>query len=155
MTLGGRLSPTMFSPIHAVGDQTDGGRIDDVDNAFETSGKALETTARKPRRQRLQMLERRPKQFFRQPGIAMFIGIGKSVATGSAGPPDTRQQPSVMNEPVTDIVKPKGMGELGIEHANDMAPGTETASFLIDTKLAGQLGHQMPRNKIAKLVGPK
>ena len=85
-------------------------------------------------------------------GIAMFIGIGKPVATGSAGPPDTRQQPSVMNEPVTDIIKPKGMSELGIEHANDMAPGTETASFLIDTKLAGQLGHQMPRDKIAKLL---
>ena len=70
---------------------------------------------------------------------------------GALGPPDTGQQPSVMNEPVADIIKPDGMSEMGIEHTNDMAPGTETASFLIDTKLAGQLGHQMSRNKIAKL----
>ena len=52
VTFGSRLSPTMFSPIHAVGDQSDSARIDDVDNAFETSGKPLEITARKPRRQR-------------------------------------------------------------------------------------------------------
>ena len=105
VTLGGGLSPTMFSPIHAVGDQTNGGRIDDVDNAFETSGKPLEMAACKPRRQRLQVLEHRPKQFFSHPRIAMLIGVGKPVATGSAGPPDTGQQPSVMNEPVADIIK--------------------------------------------------
>ena len=52
VTFGGRLSPPMFGPIHAVGDQSDSGRIDDVDNAFETPGKPLEITARKPRRQR-------------------------------------------------------------------------------------------------------
>jgi len=99
-----------------------------------------------------QVLEYRPKQFFSHPRIAMLVGIGKPVAAGSAGPPDTRQQPSMMNEPVTDIIKPNGMSEMGIEHTNDMTPGTETASFLIDTKLAGQPGHQMPRNKIAKLL---
>ena len=151
VTFGGRLSPTMFSPIHAVGDQTDSGRIDDVDNAFETTGKPLEITTRKPRRQRLQVLEHRPKQFSRHRGIAMLVGVGKPVATGSAGPPDTGQQPSVMSESVTDIIKPNSMSDLSIEQTNDMAPWTETASFLIDTLLAGQLGHQMSRNKIAKL----
>ena len=57
-----------------------------------------------------------------------------------------------MNEPVKDIIKPNGMSEMVIEHANDMAPGIETASFLIDTKLTGQLGRQMPWKKIAKLL---
>ncbi len=81
----------------------------------------------------------------------MLVGVGKPVATGSAGPPDTGQQPSVMSESVTDIIKPNSMSDLSIEQTNDMAPWTETASFLIDTLLAGQLGHQMSRNKIAKL----
>ncbi len=57
-----------------------------------------------------------------------------------------------MSEPVTDIIKPNSMSDLSIEQTNDMAPWTETASFLIDTLLAGQLGHQMSRNKIAKLL---
>ena len=52
---------------------------------------------------------------------------------------------------VANVVEPDGVGELREEQAHDMAPRREGARLLFDAMLAGELGHEVGRNEIAKL----
>lgn len=51
---------------------------------------------------------------------------------------------------VTDVVEADGVGELGVEQRDDMAPVTEGPSETFQ-QVAGQLGDQVGRNQMAKL----
>jgi len=61
--------------------------------------------------------------------------------------PATPEEP----QPVADVVEPDGMGELRINQADQMAPRTEGARFLVHAGLPCQLRHQIVGNQIANL----
>jgi hypothetical protein len=42
--------------------------------------------------------------------------------------------------------------QLGVEQADDLAPGTERACVVFDAGVARQFGHQVSGNEIAKLA---
>ncbi len=46
---------------------------------------------------------------------------------------------------VTPVVEAEAVGDLGVEQADDMAPGTEAAGLFIHASFAGQTRHQMWR----------
>ena len=106
MALGRRLAPAVFGPVHAGGDQLDGGRIDHMDDAPETPGDSFAAIATgKGGLEGLQMAEHRPENLFRQAGVPLLVGMGVSgacdvvvVDNGSAGPVPsefTRPRPGV------------------------------------------------------------
>jgi hypothetical protein len=53
---------------------------------------------------------------------------------------------------VTHVVKAEAVGELGVDQADDMAPGTKRATPFLHRMFAGQLRHQMIGNKVAELA---
>ena len=82
------LASSMFGPVHAIGNQFNGGGINDVDPPFETCEAARHFATGILRKCSLQMVSDVPKQSFRQLGRSSLVGIGKSVATGRFGTAD-------------------------------------------------------------------
>src|SRR5947209_20408803 len=76
-------------------------------------------------RKGLEVLEHRPEQPFGQRRVAMFIGVGKGVATRRGCPAQGRKRPAVQPQRVTDIVEANRMGQLRKEHADHVTPGTK------------------------------
>ena len=103
-------------------------------------------------RKGLEMPEHGPKELLGHFGVAVFSGMGKSVAARGRGTADGRERAAVEPEGVADIVEPDGVAELGIEHGDDMAPGREGAAEFIDAGVPGQLGNEVVGNEIAKLA---
>jgi len=54
-------------------------------------------------------------------------------------------------QPVADVVEPDGMGELGVDKADQMAPRAEGAGLFVHAGLLRQLRHQIRWNQIANL----
>ena len=57
----------------------------------------------------------------------------------------------VVGKGVTDIVEAGGVGELGEEQADEMAPRGKGARLFIDGVLLGEAGSEMGRDQLAKL----
>ena len=53
---------------------------------------------------------------------------------------------------VTHVVEAQGVGQLGVEQADDLTPRAEGAGVVFDASVARQFGHQMWRNEVAKLT---
>jgi len=57
----------------------------------------------------------------------------------------------VQPQPVTDVVEPNGMGELGVDQADQMTPWAERPRFLVHAGLPRQPWHHVAGNEIANL----
>jgi hypothetical protein len=57
----------------------------------------------------------------------------------------------VQPQGIAEIIETQTVGQLGKEHAHDVAPRTKGAGFLIHPCFSGQLRDQEIRNEIAKL----
>ena len=153
VAFGGGLAAAVFGPVHAGGHQFDRGGIDDVDGGAETvEGTFGALGAGESGREGLEMPEHGPEELLGHFGVAVFSGMGKSVAARGRGTADGRERAAVEPEGVADIVEPDGVAELGIEHGDDMAPGREGAAEFIDAGVPGQLGDEVVGNEIAKLA---
>ena len=75
MALGGGFAPTMLGPVQTVGDQLDGGRVHDVNEALEAEGQLRAPPRAKAGMQLLKMMEHRPKQRLRHFGVAFPVAI--------------------------------------------------------------------------------
>jgi len=152
MALGRRLAPAVFGPVHAGGDQLDSGRVHDMDDAPEAPGHSLAPVAAgKTGLESLQMVEHRPENLFRQAGVSFLVGVREIIAAGRSGRPQRHKQTTVQSQPVADVVEANGMGKLRINQADQMAPRTEGARFLVHAGLPRQLRNQMRWNQIANL----
>jgi hypothetical protein len=152
MELGGGFAPAVLRPVDAGGNQRDGARIHHMNDAPETMRQAFTpTSSAKAGRKGLEVLEHRPEQPFGQRRVAMFIGVGKGVATRRGCPAQGRKRPAVQAQGVTDIIEADGVGQLRKEHADHVTPGTEGSCLGIHPRLACKFRHQMRRNEIAKL----
>src|SRR5450631_3679025 len=64
MTLGRRLAPPMFGPVHAGSNQRDGGRVHQMNHALELTGKSLPVRATDEARGQLaQVFKDGPEKF--------------------------------------------------------------------------------------------
>jgi len=152
MTLGCRFAPPVLGPVHAGGDQLNGRGINHMDNAPETPGDTLATiTAGKAGLESLQMTEHRPENLFRKIGVSFLVGMREIIAAWRSCTTQCHQLSIVKPQPVTDVVEANGMGKLGINQTDQMAPRTEGARLLVHAGLLCQLRNQIRWNQIANL----
>ena len=152
MALGRRLAPAMFGPVHAGGDQLNGGRVDHMDDAPEAPGDALApVAASKAGLEGLQMAEHRPEELLRQAGVALLVGVGEIIAARRRGPAQRHQQPLCSRKRVADVVEADGVGKLRVDQADQMAPRAEGARLLVHAGLPRQFRNQIRRDQIANL----
>ena len=86
------LAPPMLGPIHARGDELNGGGVHDVDGALEPMHESFAgLAAGKARVQRLEMIEHRPEELLGHAGIALLVGVRKIIAAGRSGATDCRK----------------------------------------------------------------
>ena len=150
MALGCGLTPTVLGPIHAVGDQSDRGRVNSMDRAFESLWKfAVTASFAKSRRLALTMIENFPKEFLRHGRITSAIGMRESVASRCGGSSDRGELTWVILEPITDVIEAQSSGHLTIDQGDEMAPGRERSRLLLASVLAGQLGNETCRDVLA------
>ena len=125
MTFGGRLAPSMLGPVHARGDQRNGGRIHQVDRPLEPADKSLAGfAADKARGQITQMLEDRPEQFLGHLRRPYFVGMREVVAAGRSGPSETGQRPRMQLQRIADVIETDAVGQLRIAQGNHVTPRT-------------------------------
>lgn len=74
------------------------------------------------------MVEGFPEEFLHYFAVPGFVGVGEGVARRGGG-----------------------VGELGEEHADDMAPRGEGAGLFVDAVLLGEAGGEVGRDQLAKL----
>ena len=84
-------------------------------------------------------------------GLAL-LGEALEFLAGAAGAANGRERAGVQAQGVADIIETEGVGELGEDQAHDMTPRCEGAGLFLDAGVAGQLGHQVRRNKVAELA---
>ena len=151
--LRGGLAAAVLSPVHAVGHQGNGGRINRMDRPFEATGKAPVAPGRpKARRKLLQVSEHLPEQRLHHVAVALPVRMRKAVSTRRHRSPDRPQLGRMMPQGVADVVKPDGMGQLRKEQTDHMTPRREGARLFIDPVTAGQFFCQMRRGKFTKLM---
>lgn len=146
------LAPSVLRPIHARGDQRDGGRIHYMNHAAKAAGDTPAPAAESETgREALKMIAHRPENLFGQPSIAHLVGMGEGIAAGCRGSAQRGEQIPVQPQSVADIIEPDGVGELRVEQAHQMAPGGKRARLPVHARRPRQLRHQMRRNEIANL----
>ena len=97
-----------------------------MNDAPKTPGQSFTSTSgAKSGRKLWEVIEHRPEEPFGQRGVAALIGVRKIVAARSSRPAQGRKRAAVKPQPVTDIVKADGMGQLCKEHAHNVTPWTE------------------------------
>ena len=97
------------------------------------------------------MLEHSPEEFLGHLAGANFVGVGKIVAAGRGGPPQTGQRTRMQAQRITHIIEPDAVSQLRVEKANYMAPRTEGADLLFYSSFPSELGNQKIRNEVADL----
>jgi len=152
MALGRRFAPPVLGPVHAGGDQLNGGGINHVDDAPETPCNSLATIAAgKAGLESLQMAEHRPENLFRQAGVSFLVGVGEIIAAWWRRGTESHQQTAMKSQCIADVVETNGVGELRINQTDQMTPRTEGASLLVHTGLLRQLRNKIRWNQIANL----
>ena len=92
MKFRGGLAPAVLGPVHAVGHQGDGTRIDGVDGFLESPGQGIVAPRwPEPRLESMEVFERRPEELFHQLGIPARIGVAQSVSRRSLRPAQKAQ----------------------------------------------------------------
>jgi len=114
--------------------QLDGGRIDHVDGALETTRQpASLSSVSKARLQVLQVREHAPEQLFGHDRIAMFARIGLPVAV-QRGCPNNPNQPAMVTQRIAHIIESDCVGELGAAYRHRLAPCAESAHLGINLR---------------------
>src|ERR1700710_1973732 len=121
-------------------------------DALKTKSKTRLVFASKSWLQLFQMLQHGIEKSLPQFWIAGAIGVRKRVFVRSFGRSHRRKRPGMQSQSIAHVVEAQTVSELGIEQSNHMTPRTKGPCLLIYASLARQSGHQMWRNKIAKLV---
>ena len=152
VTLGGGFAAPVLGPIHAPGHQRNGGGVHDVDEAFETEGELGASPATKAGMELLQMLEHRPEELLGQLRVAFPVGVGEGVLARRGGPANRRQGTGVQPQRIAHVVESQGVGQLGVEQADHMAPRPKRPGLGVYPGVPGQLRHEMSGNEIAELV---
>ena len=142
----------MLGPIHTPGHQLNGGRVYDVNQAFEPEGELGAMPSTKTRMELLQMFEHRPEQRLGHFRVALSVGVGEGILTGRGRAANRRQRTGVQPQGVAHVIESQGVRQLRIEEADHVAPRTEGATLLLHRMLAGQLGYQVIGNKVAELA---
>jgi hypothetical protein len=153
MTLGGGFAPPMFGPVQRTGHERNGGRVHDMNEALgETKSEAGRVVAGEGGLERLQMIQHGPEELLGHFWIAGAVGVRERVFAGRRGRAQGRERTGVQVQGVTHVIEAQGMGQLGVEQADDLTPRTERAGVVFDAGVARQFGHQVRRNEIAKLA---
>ena len=97
----------MFGPVQRAGHQLDGGRIHDMDEAFETEGEAWRAVAAKGGLQGLQMFQHRPEELLGQFRIAGAVGVRERVLGRWRGPTQRRQWSGMKTQGVHTSLSPR------------------------------------------------
>jgi len=80
------------------------------------------------------------------------VGVRERVLVRRNRSARCRQRHRVQTQGIAHVVESRTVGQLGVEQADDMTPGTEGAGVISHTGLASQERHQMRRNEVAKLA---
>jgi len=153
MHFGGSLAATVFSPVHAVGHQSDGGGIHRMNRPFEAAGQPTVTTGRaEPRTKRLKMPQNAPKQFLHHVAVAVFVGVRERIAGGCNRATNRSQFGSVMAKAIAHVVQSDRMGQLGEQKTHNVTPRREGAGLLVYAMLARKFLRQVRRDEFAKLM---
>ncbi len=142
----------MFGPVEGTGHQLDGGGIHDLDEAFETEGEFRAAVATEVGLDGLQMIQHGPEELFGQLGVTGAVGVGEGVFGWWRGAAQSRERAGVKAQSVANVVETEAVSQLGIKQTDDLAPGRGLAPLIFDAGVAGQLGHLVRRNQIAKLA---
>jgi hypothetical protein len=153
MHFSGSLSAAMLSPIHAVGHQRDGCRINSMDCPLEATWQATVTSGRtKLRTKRLKVAEDAPEQLLHHIAIAVLVGMGKRIAARCNRPAYRSKLSGMMTQAIANIVQSNRVSQLGKQKADDMTPRREGARLFVHPVLTGKFFRQMRRDKFAKLM---
>jgi hypothetical protein len=153
MHFGGSLSAAVLSPIHAVGHQRDGCRINDMNCPLEATGQATVTAAgTKLRTKRLKVAEDAPKQLFDHIAVAVLVGMGKRITAWCNRSSYRSKLSGMMTQAIANIVQSNRVGQLRKQKTDDMAPWRKGARLLVHPVLTGKFFRQMRRDKFAKLM---
>ena len=107
MTLGRRFAPAMLGPVHAGGNQGNGGRIHQMDQALELAGKTLSVRATDEARGQLaQVFEDGPEEFLRHLGRSHFVRMGKIIPRGWRRPTNAGEWTGLQAQGITHVVEP-------------------------------------------------
>ena len=150
--LGRSLATAVLRPVHAVGDQLDRGRVQRMDRLTEAPKVSAPNLALREARNRIcQMLHHAPVKLFGHVRIAHLVRMAQGVARGRNRPADSRERCCIHLKRVAHIIKPKRMGEVGVQQRNHMAPRRERPAPGIDAMLLRKVRHHVSRNQIAQL----
>ena len=153
MHLSSRLAAAVLGPVHAVGHQSDGRRVDRMDRTLEAAGQTTVTTGwAKSRVQRLEVPEDAPKQLFHHVAIAVLIGVRERIAAWCDRAPDRTKLRSVMAKAVANIVQPNRMSQLGKQKTDHVAPRGEGTGFFVHAMLVRKFLRQVRRDEFTKLM---
>ncbi len=113
----------MLGPVHTGGDEGNGRRIHQMNDALELAGKTLPAGAPDEiRGQEAQVLEDCPKEFFGHLRGSDFAGMGKGVAGWGSRAADAGERAELEAQGIANVVETDAVGELGVEQADDMTP---------------------------------
>ena len=153
MALGRRFPAPVLGPIHAVGHQLNGGRIERMDGFAKPPQIASPNpTFGKTRALVHQMFHHRPVQRFRHPTVPHPIGVAQVVPTRWRRPANRFQGTRVHAQGIADIVQPNRVCHLSVQQRNHMAPRSECPTLVVHTEFLGQMENQMAWNQIAQLL---
>ena len=153
MHLRSRLTAAVLGPIHAVGYQCDGRRIDRMDGPLKAAGQATVTTGwAEARVQRLKMPEDTPKQLFHHVAVAVLVGVRERIAAWCNCAPDRSKFGTVMAKAIAHVVQPNRMSQLRKQKTDDVAPRSKGAGLFVHAMLAGKFLRQVRRDEFTKLM---
>lgn len=98
------------------------------------------------------MLKHLPEQSFHHVGIASFVVMGKTVATGWGRASNPKELGTVMAQGITQVVQSNAVGQLAIKKADNVAPRRKCPALLVHLILRCQAAHHPNRGKLAKLI---
>ena len=116
MAFGGGFPPPMLGPIHARGNQLDGGRVHQMNRPLEPPDKSFPRFATdEARREIAQVFEHRPEELLRHRRRADFVGVGQIVAAGRSGSPQAGQRTRMQAQGITHVIEPDAVSQLRIQ----------------------------------------
>ena len=138
MHLGGGLAAAMFGPVHAVGHQRNGRRIDSMHGPLESPGQSAVTSRRtKAAKLRLQVLQRLPEEGLHHIAVAVPVGVRQAIAAGSGGTPNRSQFGCVMTQALAHVVQSNGVSQLRVKQTHHVAPGRKRTALRLHAGLDG------------------
>jgi len=158
MHFGGCLLPAMLGPVKAIGHQLDCAGVNGIDGALEAARKAFIALAArtgfaaKLGMQVFQMFLDSPKQLFSHGGVPDLVGMRQSVPARRGGTAQGPQAAAVIAQRITNVIQTDGVGKLGIHQGNNMTGWAEAPRLFVNLMLPGQLGDQISRDVLEKLI---